>query len=208
MVTDQAWFEMPEVRRRRLQDSVWIPLRAVQHLTERGRSGYAGYKCEFFGVGTVAFHVEDKPLAETLTWHDVGISHNHSECTENGEYVPADVYRDHREKMSGLHLVLDQHFNSVDASEWHLHQDLVVALGLKREGDAWARPNEGYAEVARLARKGDGTPCLLEIRASHLRDYLCARDMSQCSLSPTLKAGARANRPSQIAVDGFGSVQK
>ncbi len=49
---------------------------------------------------------------------------------------------------------------------------------MRREGDVWVRPEEGYIEVARLSRKPNGSPRLLEIRAAHLRDYLCARDMA------------------------------
>ena len=58
------------------------------------------------------------------------------------------------------------------------HQDLVIALRLKREGDIWVSPDEGYIEVARLQRDDDGSPFLLEFRAEHLKDYLCARNMA------------------------------
>ena len=61
---------------------------------------------------------------------------------------------------------------------WHLHQDLVIALGLKREGDIWLCPDEGYIDVAHLKRREDGSAYLLEIRAEHLKDYLCARNMA------------------------------
>src|SRR5208283_2239440 len=61
---------------------------------------------------------------------------------------------------------------------WHLHQDYVVTLGLQREGDIWVCPREGYSEVARLHRGGNGGPALLEVRAEHLKDYLCARRMA------------------------------
>jgi hypothetical protein len=74
--------------------------------------------------------------------------------------------------------VLEQRTNSAENSEWHLHQDFVITLGLKREGDTWVRPDEGYIEVAKLSKRADGDPDLLEVRASHLRDYLCARGMA------------------------------
>ncbi len=51
---NQDWFEMKDVRRRRLATSVWIPLRAVQTLEKHGSYGYEGFKEEFFGAGTLA----------------------------------------------------------------------------------------------------------------------------------------------------------
>lgn len=175
---DQRWFEMADIRRRKLAGAVWIPLRASQHLEEVGRFGYEGHKSEFLGVGTLAVPVKNKVEAETLGWMEVGLRHNHCGYIQDGEYIAADVYRDNDGRFSGVHLVLDQRGTSLEHSEWHLHQDLVIALGLKREADVWVRPDEGYVEVAKLHRNADGSPCLLEIRASHLRDYLCARDMA------------------------------
>ena len=174
---DQAWFEMRDIRRRNLANTVWIPLRAVHRLQEIGRNGYSGYIQEFLGVGTLAVPTIHRRNAEKLGQEEIGFSHQNSGYVENDEYVPADVYNDYRSELSGTHLVLDQLFNSVDKSEWHLHQDLIIRLGLKREGDDWVRPDEGYDLIARLSKREDGTPCLLEIRSSHLRDYLSARGM-------------------------------
>ncbi len=113
-----------------------------------------------------------------MGWSEVGISHDHSGYVEQNRYIQADVFEQHNSDVSGINLVLDQHgYGEMDAV-WHLHQDLVVTLGLQREGDFWIRPREGYIEVAKLHRTPDGVPCLLEMRASHLRDYLCARAMA------------------------------
>lgn len=169
---------MPEVRRRKLANAVWIPLRAIHPIEKIGHHGHAGYKLELYGVGTLAVPIENKRGAEKLGWTDVGVSHQHAGYVEEGRYIPADVYEDYRGEFSGLHLVLEQRSNSAENSEWHLHQDLVITLGLKREADIWVRPDEGYIEVARLSKKEDGSPSLLEVRASHLRDYLCARGMA------------------------------
>jgi len=175
---DQNWFEMPEVRRRKLANAVWIPLRAIYRIEEIGNHGHAGYKSEFYGVGTLAVPTGNKREAEKLGWMDVGISYHHSGCVEEGKYISADVYQDYRGEFSGLHLVLEQRGNSAENSEWHLHQDFVITLGLKCEADIWVRPDEGYIEVAKLSKREDGSPYLLEVRASHLRDYLCARGMA------------------------------
>lgn len=89
----------------------------------------------------------------------------------------AGEYSDHRSGYVGTGLVIEQSLNSKDGKVWHLHQDLVIALGLMREGDIWLRPAEGYLEAARLLRDTEGEPNRLEIRAELLRDYLCARGM-------------------------------
>ena len=115
--------------------------------------------------------------ALTLNWNAIGIGNNHAGCVDNGRYVPADVYEDFDGRFTGVHLVLDQSGGAAERSEWHLHQDFVTTLGLSREGDTWVRPEEDYIEVARLIRASDGSAALLEARASHLRDYLCARRM-------------------------------
>ena len=115
--------------------------------------------------------------ALALSWDAIGFRHNHAGCVDNGRYVPADVYEDHQGRFTGVYLVLDQRGVGAERSEWHLHQDFVTTLGLTRERDTWVRPDEDYTEVARLIRASDGSATLLEARASHLRDYLCARDM-------------------------------
>jgi hypothetical protein len=177
MKLPQEWFEMSDIRQRWLKKSVWVPLRAMQELQKSGRYGYLGYRKEFFGIGTVAVLLDKKDKVLKLTWTDIGISHNHSGFYDNGKYINADVFQDYEGEYLGIHLVLDQHFNSIDPGEWHLNQDFVTALGLKREKDIWVCPNEGYIEVARLHRGADSRPDLLEVRAEHLKDYLCARNM-------------------------------
>ena len=174
---DQSWFEMSDVRKRSYQNSVWIPLRCSEKVHESGKDGYDGYSEEFFGAGSAAFPLEGRDKSLKLGWMDVGISHNHKGWAEGDSYYPATEFRLYDDSLVGENLVLDQHFNSKDINEWHLSQELVVTLGLKREGDSWVRPDEGYIEVARLKRNEEGSPVSLEIKASHLRDYLAARKM-------------------------------
>ena len=174
----QTWFEMPEVRRRKLEGAVWVPLRSVDRRTRGGNYGDLGYLSEFYGVGTLAVAVEDKAKAEKLRWEDVGIGHDHTGGVENGKYVPCDVRQSEYDGFPGTYLVLDQRGNLEEHHEWHLHQDLVITLRLKREGDVWLSVDEGYMDVARLDRNDDGSPRLLSVRASHLKDYLCARGMA------------------------------
>ncbi len=169
-------------RRRSLADVVWIPIRSSQKVSETGMPGHAGYKEEFFGIHTLTVRVEDKLKAVKLRWMDLSVGGSHrgyvadSDEGQDGRYVPASVH-EHFRDFSGLRLVLRNGFDGEEQEEWHLLQDFVVTLSLKRENDVWIRPCEGYMEVARLHRNSEGDPSLLEVRASHLKDYLCARQM-------------------------------
>lgn len=173
----QAWFEMTEIRRRKFASSAWIPLRAVQPICEEGNRGHLGYKEEFFGAGSLAVPVDLKEKANKLGWSDVGISHEHRACVDDGRYIPTDVYEYSRGEQIGFSLVLEQRLNGDEQRMWHLHQDFVIALELMRDGDRWICPNEGYTEVARLHRHPDGRPFMMEAKAEFLLDYLCARGM-------------------------------
>ena len=92
-------------------------------------------------------------------------------------YYWAGDWGSHHGDAVGTGLVIDQSFDGVATSEWHLHQDFVISLGLQRQGDVWLRPAEGFQEVVRLSRNDAGEPVLLEVRSEHLRDYLKARGM-------------------------------
>lgn len=175
---NQNWFEMPEIRRRTFAKSVWIPLMAADTIEEVGQHGFIGYRSEFFGANSLAIPVDKKTEAEKLGWADIGIGHNYSGYIQDDEYIPSNVYKEYGGKFTGEYLVLEQRGNSKEKAEWHLNQDFVITLGLKREGNVWVRPDEGYIDVAKLYRREDGSPYLLKVRLIHLRDYLCVRKMA------------------------------
>ena len=177
-IAEQDWFEMTNIRKRWLNKAVWIPLRAINTIEEIGNYGTLGYKQEFYGLGSLAVLIENKEKAEKLKWMDIGISHEHGAYVDSGKYIPSDIYEHYSDGTMGVALALEQRINREELPVWHLHQDFVIALGLKRETDTWVCPNESYTEVARLLRYQDGRPYLLEVRAEYLRDYLCARSMS------------------------------
>ena len=174
---NQEWFEMQELRRRKLDKAVWIPLRAA-HRIQSGKYGYSGYREEFFGAGSLAVPVDKKEKAERLGWSDVGVARQHRPGFRDGRYISVDIFEDYLGEFTGIPLVLEQRGNRKEPEEWHLHQDFVIALGLTREDDIWLSMNEDYIEVARLQRKPNVAPGLLEVRAEHLKDYLCARNMA------------------------------
>ena len=164
---------MPTVRRRTLAAAVWIPLRVSEYTDQQGKYGHVGYREQFCGIGTLAVPLARRSEAEGLDWTSLG-TNSHGGLVEGDVYVPCDI----RVDVSGLYLALERRGNSIEHAEWHLHQDLVITLGLKREDDVWVSLTEGYATIARLIRDQAHGPSRLEVRASHLRDYLCARQMA------------------------------
>ncbi|WP_186038787.1 hypothetical protein [Burkholderia gladioli] len=175
MKTEQEWFELRDAQRRALTDSTWVPLRASVS-SEQGEYAFVGWRCTFFGLGSVACAVADKEHAQKLGWMDAGIGISHSPGIDKNEYHSVELYR-RSDDFVGVNLVLEQPGVGSKSNEWHLSQDLVIALDLFREGDVWVRPSEGYVEVAKLTRSATGRPSELKIRTEHLKDYLSARKM-------------------------------
>lgn len=169
---------MRDVRNRTFERAVWIPLRAIHQLEDLGRSGHAGHRSHFFGAGTIAVHSQHREAAAKLGWMDVGISRSHAGYCDENTYSPAHLYEDYPGGTIGEHLVLEQAGSQTEPRQWHLSQDFVLTMNLIRDADVWLRPDEGYIPIARLSRNDDGVPVLIEVRSSHLRDYLCARSMA------------------------------
>lgn len=173
---EKAWFEFREIRRRRLGDAVWIPLWASERLLDEGKFGYVGYVREYFGLGSVAMPLARRAEGQELGWSELG-GHSQGIWATKDYYKPVDVYQRNDKEDWGIELVLVQSFPTGDACECHLNQDVVFALGLKREDDTWVKPDEDYVEVVRLRRNIDGSPSAIEIKNDFLRDYLAARQM-------------------------------
>ena len=134
-------------------------------------------KEESFGVGSVAVPLDQRAAAEALDWMDIGLRHEHGPWTRPDAYTASDLVDLDGEGNFGVALVLAQRGNTDEPQEWHLHQDLVIALRLKREGDVWVAIDEGTAKWR--GSKGRALRRLsLEIRAEYLKDYLCARSMA------------------------------
>ena len=124
------------------------------------------------------FEVQSRDLTKfklPLSEQEVSIQlHTRLKLDPRNEFYTAAGEYAHSDTLIGTGPVIEQHFNSQETDQWHLHQDIVVALRLMREGDSWFSPDEGYIEVARLRRNHDNEPVLLEMRSEHLKDYLKA----------------------------------
>ena len=174
LVMEREWFEMRDVRS--FRGATWIPLRRADG-SNRVVDGTT--VTEFVGVSSLACEPRFEPAFDKLNFgNGLGLDAHRPEADEK-RYVPADIVKSWTSSdVSGIPLVLAQDIDGFDEMVWHLHQDLVIALGLLREGDVWLRPEEGWTEVARLRRDADGHPVLIEIKAEYLSDYLSARGMS------------------------------
>lgn len=176
MTLNKDWFSMTAIRNSRFSAKTWIPLRADKDIKNIWEYSHDWHEYESFSCWTVALPVSSKEKALELKWDDIGLDYDNVwPDTWSAEYMPSDVY-DLDETTFWVHLVLGQYFPD-EWNEWHLNQDIVLALWLKREWDIWVRPLENYIEVVRLTRDSLGKPTLMEIRAEHIRDYLCARKM-------------------------------
>lgn len=182
---DQLWFEMHDIKRLNLKRLVWIPLKASFVRKKEGKIGFDGYLEEYFGSHCIFVPIEEKGKIAKLRWDDIGIDPRTKGyyCIDKKKYIPAPVFDMGTGESIGFHAVLKQFHNSIEKEEWHILQDLILTLGLKKEGDIWVCPNEDYNKVIRLKLTSDGEPCLLEMRAEYLKDYLCARNMILYSTS-------------------------
>ena len=107
---EQKWFEMADIRKRRFNDAVWIPLRASQ-TTKTGKWGYVGYKEEYFGAGSLAVPLRKRVVAEKLTWTDLGLMRDHCGYAHKGHYLPAEDFED-KQLKGAVPLVMSQRGNS------------------------------------------------------------------------------------------------
>jgi len=174
----QEWFEMPEIRRRFFNKSSWIPLKESCVILEEGESGCVGYIEEYFGVNSIIVPISKKSEAEKIRWTDTNTGGSASGYVEDGKYIPAYMFKNYKSDILAEQLVVEGEGSSIECSEWHINTDLVVTLGLKREGDVWLSMSRGYEEVIKLKRDENGCPNSILIKASYLKDYLCARDMA------------------------------
>src|SRR5262245_57895930 len=89
---EKRWFEFREIRKRRLGDAVWVPLRVSEYLLEQGEWGYVGYAKEYHGVGSIAIPRSRRDQAKELRWSQVG-GRNQGIWATKDYYKPAEVYQ-------------------------------------------------------------------------------------------------------------------
>jgi len=83
---------MAAIRRRRLPDAVWIPLRVSEYVEKAGEYGYEGFKEEFFGLAAIATLFDKREEIDKLGWSELGLGHNQGSYASKDWYKPADIY--------------------------------------------------------------------------------------------------------------------
>ena len=179
---DQPWFELTDIITTKRAEGVWVPLHSQSTMRTEGGEGQIGRVEEFIGVVTLAVPKKYMAQALKMDWSSIW-GREFGPLLEGARYTPTGVKLRSYGGPCGVSLVLIQRISGEEYSLWHLDQDLVFALGLKREGNTWVRPSEDYREAVRLQVAPDGRPLLIEIRQEFLKDYLCARGMGLCLLS-------------------------
>ena len=171
---DKNWLDFQGKLRSRIASRTWLPLFQSEE-AKRGEYGHLGYVHDYVGVRSLAVHLAKREQAN-FDFSSLA-KFNGASVWEGLYYAPA-VKSDGDGAAIGIDLAICQYFPDGEGRDLYPCQDLVLALGLKREGDVWVRPHEGYAEVVRLERAANGASVSLSIRPEFLRDYLAARKMA------------------------------
>lgn len=173
---NEQWIEMNDIRMQSFDRAVWVPLKCAKPFNVRGAKFRDGHSEEYLGVQTVAVFNEYRGDVEDLHWGAISHGGGNYGHVEDDEYFASTDFV-HKNKRVGENLILVSCFDDGDPAEWIPNPDLVLSLRLKREGDIWVAPNEGYIDVIKAIKDDDGNPIELIIRADHLKDYLAARNM-------------------------------
>lgn len=178
MPYDKDWFEFKRFKGRRFDSQVWVPLFGLEETSLEGEQYMVGHVVEHRIAGVLAVAIEHEGTARRADATDL-IGHGPSQpyVDAEGRYVRSDERVAFYNELDGIRLVVEQNVPGMDYWEVDLSQDFVLALNLKREGNAWVRIEEGREVVARMKRDASGKPRLLEAKVEHLKDFLCARKM-------------------------------
>lgn len=175
---NEGWILQASEIRRPFSRATWVPLRASLD-DKKGKVKEIGYVNDVFACGSVAFPKQHREFAERLSWGDIGIGHTVAPYAySDGHYSPIDEYQYNDKEPIGINLVFEHPQPVVGGRHWILNPDLVVALGLIKEGQNWVRPEEDFVVVARETVDSDGSHLLIEIKREFLMDYLAARGLS------------------------------
>jgi len=63
---NQSWFEMQDLRKRKLDNSVWVPLRSEKSIRNDVGFGKIGYQEEFIGHGCLMIPFDKRDVTDKL----------------------------------------------------------------------------------------------------------------------------------------------
>lgn len=169
------WLQLEDVEKRQLSRSTWIPLLQSKIHIAAKEFGELGYRKDGEFIDPVIIFTAHRDECGSLDWQGVNSSGPDRAWADENLFHSPGSFRGRNDEIIGFYPILRKGFDTGEPWEWHLSQEIEFALGLLRLGDVWVRPEEDYIEVVRMRRDSDDKPELIEIRAEHLRDYLCAR---------------------------------
>jgi hypothetical protein len=176
---DREWILLSKETKRRFSGATWVPLRASQSTSNGLDVRQIGYIGEVLALGSVAIPPEHKEIGDRLKWTDIGIGHSVlPHVYEDGYYSPIDQYQYNDKQPIGVELIFEHPQPVVGGKKWIINPDLIVALRLVKEENAWVRPEEDFAVVIREVFDADGNHAAIEIKKEFLLDYLAARGLS------------------------------
>lgn len=170
---NKQWFEMEDLKKHIFNNKVWIPLYSQHRISEKGDVRHKGFSEEYFGSHSLIVPQDRKIEAYNLQWMDFTGGFGHKPWVDDDNIFHSAINYDWRD-VEGINPILVQYFEIEHGKDMHINQDIVLGLGLKREGDLWICPEEDYVDVIRLKRDDENRPVLVEIKAEFLKDYLCA----------------------------------
>jgi hypothetical protein len=135
----------------------------------------AAFREEYFIAVAIMLPANCREKALKLSWAHAQRNPDNRPYIQKNNYYSADCFEESELELTGTYPVLEQSFDGAEPRQLHLHQDLILGLGLLREEDKWVRPAEDYLEIARLDRNADKKAEAILIKTEHLRDYLAAR---------------------------------
>lgn len=169
---NKEWFEMIDLKKHTFNNKVWIPLYSQYKISEKGDIRHKGFSEEYFGAHSLIVPQDQKTIALNLQWMDLTVGFGHKPWVDDDNMFHSAIEYE-RGNVSGINPVFEQYFEIEHGRDIHINQDIVLGLGLKREGDLWICPEEDYVDVIRLKRNDENKPVLVEIKAEFLKDYLC-----------------------------------
>jgi hypothetical protein len=125
---DSTWLEFKDLKRRRYNTQVWVPLRAEQYRIKDGEHGHVGYKEEFLLAGSVAVDVAAADRVRNADANSmIRQTESRPHVDNEGCYVTAETAEFFFEDVSGIKIALQQRIPGSDKAEWSLNQDFILA---------------------------------------------------------------------------------
>lgn len=170
----KEWFELSDVIKASPEKQIWTTIWQSETI------GCTKLAPDFQEITifthAIAFPSELAEKALSIEWDNVSPGFGNTPEYEN-EYITSDTRVSLIPGQPGTYLVLEQYFETQDNEELYLHQDLILALKLKPQGDSWINPKEDGSIIAKIERDENNERKSLKIRTDYLRDYLAARKM-------------------------------